>query len=301
MKYEKNGALLETEIPSLNDVRRGKVRDIYDLGDQLLFVATDRISAFDCVMPNGIPDKGKVLTQLSLFWFEFMDWMPNHLITANVDEYPSELRAAADDLRGRSMLVAKAKTIPVECIARGYITGTGWKDYQKSGKVCGIPLRKGYSQAEKLDKPLFTPSTKANVGIHDENISFDQAVELVGREKAERVKDLTLKVYTTAADYAAGKGIILADTKFEFGVKNGEVILIDEILTPDSSRFWPADTYEIGTSPKSLDKQFVRNYLETLDWEKTPPAPELPDDIVFKTRDKYLEAYRLIADRELEL
>ena len=301
MKYDKNGALLETEIPSLNDVRRGKVRDIYDLGDQLLFVATDRISAFDCVMPNGIPDKGKVLTQLSLFWFEFMDWMPNHLITANVDEYPSELRAAADDLRGRSMLVAKAKTIPVECIARGYITGTGWKDYQKSGKVCGIPLRKGYSQAEKLDKPLFTPSTKANVGIHDENISFDQAVELVGREKAERVKDLTLKVYTTAADYAAGKGIILADTKFEFGVKNGEVILIDEILTPDSSRFWPADTYEIGTSPKSLDKQFVRNYLETLDWEKTPPAPELPDDIVFKTRDKYLEAYRLIADRELEL
>jgi phosphoribosylaminoimidazole-succinocarboxamide synthase len=230
-----------------------------------------------------------------------MDWMPNHLITADVDEYPSELQAAADDLRGRSMLVAKAETIPVECIARGYITGSGWKDYRKTGKVCGIPLREGYKQAEKLDEPLFTPSTKADVGIHDENISFEKAVEMIGREKAERVKELTLKVYTTAADYAATKGIILADTKFEFGVKDGEVILIDEILTPDSSRFWPADTYEVGTSPKSLDKQFVRDYLETLDWDKTPPAPELPDDIVFKTRDKYLEAYRLIAGRGLEL
>ena len=194
------------------------------MGDKLLFVATDRISAFDCVMPNGIPDKGKVLTQLSLFWFEFMDWMPNHLITADVDEYPSELQGAADDLRGRSMLVAKAETIPVECIARGYITGTGWKDYQKTGKVCGIPFRDGYRQAEKLDESLFTPSTKADVGIHDENISFEKTVELVGSEKAERVKELTLKVYTTAADYAAAKGIILADTKFEFGVKDGEVI-----------------------------------------------------------------------------
>ena len=299
MRYDRNGALLETDIPALTDVRRGKVRDIYDLGDKLLFVATDRISAFDCVMPNGIPDKGKVLTQLSLFWFEFMEWMPNHLVTADVAEYPEVLQDAADDLRGRSMLVTKAETIPVECIARGYITGTGWKDYQNTGKVCGIPLRQGYRQAEKLDEPLFTPSTKAEIGIHDENISFDKAVEMVGPKTANRIKTLTLKVYTTAADYAATKGIILADTKFEFGIKDGEVILIDEVLTPDSSRFWPADTYEIGASPKSLDKQFVRDYLETLDWDKTPPAPELPDDIVFKTREKYLEAYRLIADREL--
>jgi phosphoribosylaminoimidazole-succinocarboxamide synthase len=199
------------------------------------------------------------------------------------------------------MLVAKAETIPVECIARGYITGTGWKDYQKTGKVCGITLRNGYLQAEKLDKPLFTPSTKADVGIHDENISFDQAIELIGLEQADRIRELTLKVYTTAADYAAEKGIILADTKFEFGVRNGEVILIDEVLTPDSSRFWPAATYKTGTSPKSLDKQFVRDYLETLDWDKTPPAPKLPDEIVFKTRDKYLEAYRLLAGCDLEI
>ena len=301
MDYDRNGALLGTEIPSAKDVRRGKVRDIYDLGDTLLFVATDRISAFDCVMPNGIPDKGKVLTQLSLFWFEYMDWMPNHLITANVDEYPAELQCVADDLRNRSMLVAKAETIPVECIARGYITGTGWKDYQKTGKVCGITLREGYRQAEKLDESLFTPSTKADIGLHDENRSFEKAVDLVGTETAERIKELTLKVYTTAADYAATKGIILADTKFEFGIRDGEVILIDEVLTPDSSRFWPADTYEIGTSPKSLDKQFVRDYLETLDWGKTPPAPELPDEIVFKTRDKYLEAYRLLAGCELTI
>ena len=297
MKRDANGALLETDIPSLPPPRRGKVRDIYDLGDSLLFVATDRISAFDCVMPNGIPDKGKVLTGLSLFWFDFMDWMPNHLVTADVGEYPAELADVLDDLAGRSMLVKKADPLPVECIARGYLIGSGWKDYQKTGSLCGISLREGYRQADKLDEPIFTPSTKAEQGLHDENISFDKAVELVGSDMAERMRDLTLKIYTTAAEHAANRGIILADTKFEFGVLDGELILIDEVLTPDSSRFWPADKYEVGCSPPSLDKQFVRDYLETLDWGKTPPAPELPDEIVWKTREKYLDAYERIVGR----
>ncbi len=297
MKRDANGALLETDIPSLPPPRRGKVRDIYDVGDSLLFVATDRISAFDCVMPNGIPDKGKVLTGLSLFWFGFMHWMPNHLVTADVGEYPAELADVLDDLAGRSMLVKKADPLPVECIARGYLIGSGWKDYQKTGSLCGISLREGYRQADKLDEPIFTPSTKAEQGLHDENISFDKAVELVGADMAERMRDLTLKIYTTAAEHAAKRGIILADTKFEFGVLDGELILIDEVLTPDSSRFWPADKYEVGCSPPSLDKQFVRDYLETLDWGKTPPAPELPDEIVWKTWEKYLDAYERIAGR----
>jgi phosphoribosylaminoimidazole-succinocarboxamide synthase len=301
MNYDSNGALLQTEIPSVAAPLRGKVRDIYDLGDSLLFVATDRISAFDCVMQNGIPDKGKVLTNLSLFWFDYMDWMPNHLITADVNEFPEELKPYADDLKGRSMIVKKAECLPVECIARGYIIGSGWKDYQKTGQICGITLKEGYRQAEKLEEAIFTPSTKAEQGLHDENISFDAAVELIGREKADKLKELTLKVYTTAADYAATKGIILADTKFEFGMLDGEIILIDEVLTPDSSRFWPADKYEVGCSPPSLDKQFVRDYLETLDWDKTPPAPELPKDIVIKTREKYLDAYKQIAGRELDV
>lgn len=301
MDYDLNGALLQTKIPSVSEPKRGKVRDIYDLGDSLLFVATDRISAFDCVMQNGIPDKGKVLTNLSLFWFDFMDWMPNHLITADVNEYPDELKPYAEDLKGRSMIVKKAETLPVECIARGYIIGSGWKDYQKTGQICGIDLKEGYQQADKLEEAIFTPSTKAEQGLHDENISFDKAVELVGAETADKLKELTLKVYTTAADYAATKGIILADTKFEFGIFDDEIILIDEVLTPDSSRFWPADKYEVGCSPPSLDKQFVRDYLETLDWDKTPPAPELPKDIVMKTREKYLDAYQRIAGKELEL
>jgi len=301
MKRDANGALLGTEIPGLPEPLRGKVRDIYDLGESLLFVATDRISAFDCVMPNGIPDKGKVLTGLSLFWFAFMDWLPNHLITADVDEYPDILADAKEDLRGRSMLVKKAQPMPVECIARGYIIGSGWKDYQATGSICGIPLKTGYRQADKLEEPIFTPSTKAEQGLHDENISFDKAVELVGKDLAERMRGLTLKIYSTAAEHAAKRGIILADTKFEFGILDGELILIDEVLTPDSSRFWPADEYEVGCSPPSLDKQFVRDYLETLDWGKTPPAPELPNDIVNKTRGKYLDAYERIAGEPLEL
>ena len=279
MKYDRNKALIESGIPGLPAPRRGKVRDIYDLGDSLLFVATDRISAFDCVMPNGIPDKGKVLTGLSLFWFELMKWLPNHLITADVNKYPKSLKKYSSDLAGRSMIVKKASPLSVECIVRGYITGSGWKDYQKTGSVCGIPLRKGYRQADKLDQPLFTPSTKAELGIHDENISFDKAKEIAGVEIAEKVKELSLKTYSTATDFAETKGIILADTKFEFGTINGKIILIDEVLTPDSSRFWPAEQYKVGGSPPSLDKQFVRDYLESLNWGKTPPAPDLPDEV----------------------
>jgi phosphoribosylaminoimidazole-succinocarboxamide synthase len=297
MIYDSNGALLQTEIDSIELSNRGKVRDIYDLGDSLLFVATDRISAFDAVMPNGIPDKGKILTQISLFWFEMLDFVPNHLLTANVNEFPESLQPYAKDLAGRSIIVKKASTLPIECIVRGYITGSGWKDYQKTGKVCGIGLREGYSQAEKLDKALFTPSTKAEIGNHDENISFDLVEKLIGKEDADRIAELSLKVYTTAADYAETKGIILADTKFEFGKLNGEIILIDEVLTPDSSRFWPVSQYKTGGSPPSLDKQFVRDYLESLDWDKTPPAPELPDDIVSRTREKYIEAYNALTGK----
>ena len=299
MKYDKNGALLSTEIPGFPEPVRGKVRDIYDLGDSLLFIATDRISAFDCVMPNGIPEKGKVLTGVSLFWFEYMNWMPNHLITADVEEYPENLQCVKEDLRGRSMIVKKAKPLPVECIARGYIIGSGWKDYQNTGKICGIELREGYQLAEKLDESIFTPSTKAEQGLHDENISYEKAVELVGEKIATEIKELTLKLYNTASDYAREKGIILADTKFEFGLLNDEIILIDEVLTPDSSRFWPADKYSVGCSPPSLDKQFVRDYLESLDWDKCPPAPELPEDIVKKTADKYKDAYLQLTGKEL--
>ncbi len=299
MEYDPNGALLQTEIGKAKLLNRGKVRDIYELEDSILFVATDRISAFDCVMPNGIPGKGKVLTQLSLFWFEYMNWLPNHLITGNVDEFPETLRSCADDLRGRSMLVKKANPLPVECVVRGYLVGSGWKDYQATGKVSGIQLREGYRQAEKLDEALFTPSTKAEQGLHDEAISYEKVVELIGEEKAKKIKELSLKIYRTAADYAETKGIILADTKFEFGEHNGEIILIDEALTPDSSRFWPADQYKLNCSPPSLDKQFVRDYLETLDWDKTPPAPGLPNDVVEKTAEKYAEAYKTLTGKEL--
>ena len=299
MLYDRNKALLQTEMEGFPRPRRGKVRDIYDMGDSLLFIASDRISAFDVVMPNGIPDKGRVLTGLSLFWFDLMKSMPNHLVTADVSEYPEKLRKYSEDLQGRSMLVKKAKPLAIECIVRGYITGSGWKDYQKNGTVCGIPLRKGYKQAEKLDEALFTPSTKAELGTHDENISIEQAREIVGAKFADKAKDLSIKAYNTAADFAKTKGIILADTKFEFGILNDDLILIDEVLTPDSSRFWPADKYILGGSPPSLDKQFVRDYLESLNWDKTPPAPELPDSIVMKTRDKYLDAYRKITGKSL--
>lgn len=298
MKYDSNGALLATSIPGLPEPHRGKVRDIYDLGDSLLFVATDRISAFDCVMPNGIPDKGKVLTQMSLFWFELLSWMPNHLLCWDAAQFPASLKAVAGDLAGRSLIVKKARTIPLECIVRGYLIGSGWKDYRKNGRVCGIPLPAGYQQAQKLEEPLFTPSTKADSG-HDENISFETAAELVGREKAEKVRECTLRIYKEAAAHAEKCGIILADTKFEFGDFNGEVILIDEVLTPDSSRFWPKSDYRVGCSPPSLDKQFVRDYLESLDWDKTPPAPALPEEIVMKTREKYVEALKALSGKTL--
>ena len=298
MQYDANGALINTEIPGIPMISRGKVRDIYDLGDSLLFVATDRLSAFDVVMPNGVPRKGEVLTQISLFWFDLMKDVPNHLITADVTTRP-ELVPYAKDLQGRSMIVRKATILPAECIVRGYLVGSGWKDYQKTGIVSGLKLREGYQQASKLDEPLFTPSTKAAVGDHDEAISFEGVAELVGLEKATVMRDLALKIYITARDYAEKKGIIVADTKFEFGVIDGVVTLVDEVLTPDSSRFWPADQYQVGTSPVSLDKQFVRDYLETLDWDKTAPGPEIPADVVEKTTLKYLEAYRMLTGKEL--
>ncbi len=298
MLYDANGALIQTEIPGLKLINRGKVRDVYDLGDALLFVATDRLSAFDVVMPNGVPRKGEVLTQISLFWFDLMRDIPNHLISADVASRP-ELTAYVKDLQGRSMIVRKAKVLPVECIVRGYLVGSGWKDYQKTGMVSGLKLRTGYQQASKLDEPLFTPSTKAEIGDHDEAISFEQVGGIIGADKAAALRELSLKIYSTARDYAEKRGIIVADTKFEFGEIDGRIILVDEVLTPDSSRFWPADQYQVGTSPVSLDKQYVRDYLETLDWNKTAPGPELPADVVKKTSDKYLEAYRMLTGKSL--
>lgn len=298
MQYDANGALIQTEIPGLKLINRGKVRDVYDLGDALLFVATDRLSAFDVVMPNGVPRKGEVLTQISLFWFDLMRDIPNHLISADVASRP-ELTAYVKDLQGRSMIVRKAKVLPVECIVRGYLVGSGWKDYQKTGMVSGLKLRTGYQQASKLDEPLFTPSTKAEIGDHDEAISFEQVGGIIGVDKAAALRELSLKIYSTARDYAEKRGIIVADTKFEFGEIDGRIILVDEVLTPDSSRFWPADQYQVGTSPVSLDKQYVRDYLETLDWNKTAPGPELPADVVKKTSDKYLEAYRMLTGKSL--
>ena len=298
MLYDSNHALIQSEIKGSKLLNRGKVRDIYDLGDSLLFIATDRISAFDVVMPNGIPLKGKVLTQISLFWFELMNWMPNHLITTDISTRP-ELAPYVKDLQGRAMIVRKARPLPVECIVRGYLVGSGWKDYRQTGVVSGITLRTGYKQAEKLDQPLFTPSTKADLGMHDEAISLAGVEKLLGKDVASEVSSLSLKIYKTAADYAESRGIILADTKFEFGIYDGKVILIDEVLTPDSSRFWPSEQYKVGCNPPSLDKQFVRDYLETLDWNKTAPGPELPQDVVKKTTEKYLEAYKVLTGKSL--
>lgn len=297
MNYDKNGALVGTDLP-LPLINRGKVRDVYDLGDALLFVATDRLSAFDVVLPTGVPRKGEVLTQISLFWFGLLADVPNHLISADVTSRP-ELKDFAKDLQGRSMIVRKAKVLPIECIVRGYLVGSGWKDYQKCGMVSGIALRDGYQQASKLDEPLFTPSTKAAVGEHDEAISFERTAEIIGSEKAAEIRKMALDIYSRARDYAASHGIIVADTKFEFGEIDGKIILVDEVLTPDSSRFWPADKYEVGTSPVSLDKQYIRDYLETLDWDKTAPGPELPAEVVTKTTEKYLEAYRMLTGKEL--
>jgi phosphoribosylaminoimidazole-succinocarboxamide synthase len=283
-----------TQLPGLKLAHRGKVRDIYEAGERLLFIATDRISAFDCVIPNGIPDKGRVLTQMSLFWFgRLAGVVPNHLVTADVDKYPEELQAFRDQLEGRSMLVKKAAMFPVECVARGYVSGSGWKDYQRTGAICGIPLPAGLRESSKLPEPIFTPATKAETG-HDENIAFPEVVNLVGAETAERLKDLTLDLYSRAAAYALDRGIIIADTKFEFGVIDGEIVLGDEVLTPDSSRFWPAAAYAPGGAQQSFDKQFVRDYLETLTWNKQPPAPTLPEDVIAKTSAKYREAYETL-------
>jgi len=293
-------AVTSTDFPDLTLFRKGKVRDVYDLGDHLLIVATDRISAFDCIMPNGIPDKGKILTSMSMFWFDFTsDIVENHHVSHRVEEYPKIAQKYADILRGRSMLVKKADPFPVECVARGYIAGGGWKDYQDTGAVCGISLPAGLRLAEKLPETIFTPATKADSG-HDINIPFEEAAGIVGGDKALWLRDMTIKIYEKARDYAAGRGIIISDTKFEFGEIDGRIILIDEILTPDSSRFWPMDSYEVGINPPNFDKQFVRDYLEGLDWDKTPPAPALPEDIVHKTREKYLEAYRLLTGKEFE-
>ena len=294
-----NRILLQTDFPELTLHARGKVRDLYSLNGQLLFVATDRISAFDYVLATGIPEKGRVLTQLSLFWFDFLkDTVKNHLVTANVDQYPAPLRKYVDDLRGRSMLVTKAQMIDIECVARGYLSGSGWKEYQQTGAVCGIKLPAGLKESDKLPDPIFTPATKALSG-HDENISIEEMAKRTGKELAEKLRDLTLKIYKTAADYAAGRGIIIADTKFEFGQTSQGLILADEVLTPDSSRFWPADKYQPGKAQESFDKQFVRDYLEAIKWNKQPPAPSLPEDVARKTSEKYIEAYRILAGREL--
>ena len=275
-----------TEVPLFH---QGKVRDMYDLGDSFLMVASDRLSAFDVVLPTPIPGKGKILNQLSLFWFKLLD-MPNHLITANVDEYPEVLKKHADYLRGRSMIVKKAHRHSVECIVRGYIVGSGWKDYQKTGKICGHQLPPNLQLCQKLEQALYTPSTKPDVG-HDENISYEETFDIVGENVAKTLKKLSLDIYTKARDYAASKGIILADTKFEFGEIEGKTILIDEVLTPDSSRYWPADRYEIGKNQESFDKQYIRDWLETLDWDKTDPGPEIPPEIVKKTLEKYIEIF----------
>lgn len=281
--------------------QRGKVRDVYDVGEHLLIVATDRISAFDCILPSPIPNKGRVLTQISRFWFENMAAIiENHVVSTDVDEYPASLRPARELLEGRSMLCRKADVVQVECVARGYIIGSGWKDYQQTGAICGIDLPTGLRLADRLPEPIFTPATKAEQGEHDENISEDRMADLVGRDVTTFLRDVTLTIYSRAAEYALDRGIIIADTKFEFGVIGDSVILVDECLTPDSSRFWPASDYAPGVSPASFDKQFVRDYLETLDWDKRPPAPALPDEIVARTSEKYLEAYRLLTGSDLQ-
>lgn len=283
--------VLTTDFPDLKSAGRGKVRDIYDLGDSLLIVTTDRISAFDVIMNEGIPGKGQVLTQISAFWFRLMEGIiPNHVISTEVDDYPPECAKYSEILRGRSMLVKKAKPLPVECIVRGYLAGSGWKEYQQTGSVCGITLPAGLRESDRLPEPIFTPSTKAEIGSHDENISFDKMVELCGLNLAEKAMKATLRIYEKARDIADTRGILIADTKFEFGVYNGELIIIDECLTPDSSRFWPKASYRPGGPQPSFDKQFLRDYLETLDWDKKAPAPPLPEDIIARTAEKYREA-----------
>jgi phosphoribosylaminoimidazole-succinocarboxamide synthase len=297
-----DSVLLQTDFPDLKLFASGKVRDVYQLGsDHLLFVATDRISAFDYVLATGIPHKGRVLTQLSLFWFDFLqDIVPNHLVTADVSRYPKEAQAYANQLRGRSMLVQRAEMFPVECVVRGYLSGSGWKEYKSTGSVCGIKLPAGLRESDQLPEPIFTPATKATTG-HDENISFEQMTKLVDPEDSRKLRDLSLAVYKKAADYARQKGIIIADTKFEFGRTAAGITLADEVLTPDSSRFWPADKYSPGMSQQSFDKQYVRDYLEEIRWNKQPPAPALPADVARRTSEKYVEAYRQLTGRQLDV
>jgi phosphoribosylaminoimidazole-succinocarboxamide synthase len=297
-----DSVLLRTEFENLQLHASGKVRDVYRLdADRLLFVATDRISAFDYILATGIPYKGKVLTQISLFWFDFLkDVVPNHLITADVNQYPAEIRKYDDQLRGRSMVVMSAEMVPVECVVRGYISGSAWKEYKATGKVCGIELPKGLKESDQLPEPIFTPATKATTG-HDENIPFSEMVRLVGGDLSEQLRDLTLKVYNKAADYARTKGILIADTKFEFGRTARGITLADEVLTPDSSRFWPADKYVPGRAQDSYDKQYVRDYLEEIRWNKQPPAPALPAEVARKTSEKYLEAYQQLTGRKLHV
>jgi phosphoribosylaminoimidazole-succinocarboxamide synthase len=291
--------ILQTDLKGVERHAQGKVRDVYRVDDRLLIVATDRISAFDYILATGIPDKGKVLTQLSIFWFDFLrDVTPTHFLTADVNQYPAPLPQFRDQLDGRSMLVKRANMIEIECVARGYISGSGWKEYQQSGTVCGIRLPAGLRESDKLPEPIFTPATKAQTG-HDENVSFEHVAGLIGEDLARRLRDLTLEIYSRAARYAETKGIIIADTKFEFGFVGDELVLGDEVLTPDSSRFWPADTYKPGGAQYSFDKQFVRDYLESIKWNKQPPAPALPEEVAAKTGEKYRQAYRVLTGRDL--
>ena len=293
-------AVLKTKIIPLQP-RRGKVRDIYDLGDKLLIVATDRISAFDVIMANGIPDKGAILTQISLFWLDWLaDSVKNHLVSTSVDDFGEPFLQHAEQLSRRSMLVKKARVLPVECVVRGYLAGSGWMEYRLNRTVCGHKLQAGLKQCAKLNEPLFTPATKAELGEHDENISFEQAAEIIGTEAANYVRDKSIEIYTKASRYAARRGIILADTKFEWGLDGDEIILIDEVMTPDSSRFWPADQYEAGRDQESFDKQYLRNYLESINFNKKPPGPVLPDEVVAGTRRRYLEAYEKLSGRSFD-
>ncbi|MFA5349808.1 MAG: phosphoribosylaminoimidazolesuccinocarboxamide synthase [Candidatus Omnitrophota bacterium] len=295
-----NEVLLKTEFSDLKLFRRGKVRDVYDLGDKLLIVSTDRISCFDVVLPSGIPCKGKVLTSISVFWFDFIrDVIENHLITVDVEEYPPELKKYKNDLAGRSMLVLKTKPLPVECVVRGYLSGSGWKEYKRKQSICGINLPAGLRESDKLPEVIFTPSTKADVG-HDENVNQDYVEGLVGWDIAGKLKKASMEIYNRASDYALQRGIIIADTKFEFGIYDNRIIIIDEVLTPDSSRFWPVEGYRPGQPQLSFDKQFVRDYLETLEWNKTPPAPALPEGIIARTTGKYLDAYHKLSGKELK-
>jgi len=299
VKSSSNPVILKTDLAGVERHGSGKVRDVYRVDGKLLIVATDRISAFDYILPTGIPDKGRVLTQLSIFWFDFLrDLTPTHFLTSDVKEYPESLAPFADQLEGRSMLVKRANMVEIECVARGYISGSGWKEYQQSGTVCGIKLPPGLRESDKLPEPIFTPATKAQTG-HDENVSFEHVVSLIGEDLAKRLRDLTLAIYNGAAQYAETKGIIIADTKFEFGFVGDELVLGDEVLTPDSSRFWPAESYRPGGAQFSFDKQFVRDYMESIRWNKQPPAPPLPEEVAVKTSEKYRQAYSILTGRPL--